>query len=70
MKWYYLTIHVIPGSVKELGWGLFDGCEDIVTVYCDEGSGSRHPDQPDRLPGVCQAQSGQDRLLRQDLFCL
>ena len=29
---------VIPSSVKELGWGLFDNCEDIVTVYCDEGS--------------------------------
>ena len=29
---------IIPDSVKELGWGLFDSCEDIVTVYCDEGS--------------------------------
>ena len=29
---------MIPDSVKELGWGLFDGCESIVTVYCDEGS--------------------------------
>ena len=29
---------IIPDSVKELGWGLFDGCETTVTVYCDEGS--------------------------------
>lgn len=29
---------IIPDSVKELGWGLFDGCENTVTVYCDEGS--------------------------------
>lgn len=29
---------VIPSSVVELGWGLFDGCESSITVYCDEGS--------------------------------
>ena len=29
---------IIPSSVTELGWGLFDGCEESVTVYCDEGS--------------------------------
>lgn len=29
---------IIPSCVTELGWGLFDGCEKTVTVYCDEGS--------------------------------
>ena len=29
---------IIPSSVKDLGWGIFDGCEDKVVVYCDEGS--------------------------------
>ena len=32
---------IIPDSVVELGWGLFDSCEDVVTVYCDEGSAAQ-----------------------------
>ena len=28
---------VIPSSVKDIGWGLFDGCDQVV-VYCEEGS--------------------------------
>ena len=32
------TVTYKTDSVKELGWGLFDGCEATVTVYCDEGS--------------------------------
>ncbi|MGN0969081.1 MAG: leucine-rich repeat protein [Oscillospiraceae bacterium] len=32
---------IIPDSVVELGWGLFDSCEDIVTVYCAEGSAAQ-----------------------------
>ena len=27
---------LIPDSVKDLGWGLFDGCDKVV-VYCREG---------------------------------
>ncbi len=29
---------VVPSSVVELGWGLFDDCNDNLVVYCDEGS--------------------------------
>ena len=25
-------------SVTDIGWGLFDGCEKSVTVFCDDGS--------------------------------
>ena len=32
---------LIPDSVVELGWGLFDSCEDVVTVYCAEGSAAQ-----------------------------
>ena len=28
----------IPSSVTEIGWGLFDGCEEVVTVYCEKDS--------------------------------
>ena len=29
---------IIPDSVKDMGWGIFDGCEEKVVVYCEEGS--------------------------------
>ena len=29
---------IIPDSVQDLGWGVFDGSEDKVVVYCNEGS--------------------------------
>ncbi|MBQ4268938.1 MAG: leucine-rich repeat protein, partial [Clostridia bacterium] len=29
---------IVPESVKELGWGIFDGCERTVTVFCEAGS--------------------------------
>lgn len=29
---------LIPSSVEDLGWGLFDECNDNLVVYCDEGS--------------------------------
>lgn len=29
---------LIPSSATDLGWGLFDDCNDNLVVYCDEGS--------------------------------
>ena len=29
---------MIPASVKDLGWGLFDGCSSDMVVYCEDDS--------------------------------
>lgn len=29
---------IIPSSITEIGWGIFDGSEDKLTIYCEENS--------------------------------
>ena len=40
---------IIPSSVVEFGWGMFNGCEK-VTVYCESGSAAAEYCEKKNIP--------------------
>mgnify|MGYP006939738503 CR=1 FL=1 len=45
---------VIPESVKEFGWGVLNGCENVVVV-CKEGSAAAYCDKKNVKRVSCES---------------